>query len=53
MSRQDAPARCVGCGLRFRENALDETGLCAVCADEAGLGAQDIPQRELEKTRSR
>jgi hypothetical protein len=24
----------VGCGLRIRENALDEEGLCPECADE-------------------
>jgi hypothetical protein len=37
VGRQEAPARCVGCGLRFRENALDEAGLCVECRGEFEL----------------
>jgi predicted DNA-binding transcriptional regulator AlpA len=28
---------CPGCGARFRESALDETGLCPECSDESEL----------------
>jgi hypothetical protein len=49
VSRQQTPAKCVGCGLRFREAALDAEGLCPLCLDEDDLeNFPDLDDAELD-----